>query len=86
MLKIQAEMTALRQILGTVSNGVQRNAVAVEKLKKETVQVSFHSTVIQISEFTSLFEVFQFPELSVIYLKCPFSKRFFKTIFKDLSV
>lgn len=38
MLKIQAEMTALRQILGTVSNGVQRNAVAVEKLKKETVQ------------------------------------------------
>lgn len=46
MLKIQAEMTALRQILGTVSNGVQRNAVAVEKLKKETVQVSFHSTII----------------------------------------
>ena len=49
MMKIQVEMAALRQILGTVSNGVQRNAVAVEKLKKETVQVSFHSIEISLN-------------------------------------
>ncbi|XP_029644297.2 nucleoporin p58/p45 isoform X2 [Octopus sinensis] len=38
MIKVQTDLTALRQILGSVSNGVQRNAVLIEKLKKESVQ------------------------------------------------
>ncbi|KAH7970077.1 hypothetical protein HPB52_023966 [Rhipicephalus sanguineus] len=34
--KVQEETAALRQLLSTVENGIQRNAVAVERLKRET--------------------------------------------------
>ncbi|XP_023240806.1 nucleoporin p58/p45-like isoform X2 [Centruroides sculpturatus] len=38
ILKVQEETIALKQMLSIVSNGLQRNAVAVEKLKQETAQ------------------------------------------------
>lgn len=34
--KVQEETAALQQLLSTVENGIQRNAVAVERLKRET--------------------------------------------------
>ncbi|KAH9373795.1 hypothetical protein HPB48_007483 [Haemaphysalis longicornis] len=38
--KVQEETAALQQLLSTVENGIQRNAVAVERLKRETSEVS----------------------------------------------
>lgn len=39
MYKVQEDVASLKQLLSIVSNGLQRNACAVEKLKKEMTQV-----------------------------------------------
>ena len=40
LYKVQEDVVALRQLLSVVSNGLQRNAVVVDKLKHEMNQVS----------------------------------------------
>ena len=45
MLKVQEDIAALKQLLAVVSNGLQRNACAVEKLKHEMTQVRTRTTV-----------------------------------------
>ena len=35
---VQEEITALKQLLAVVSNGLQRNAIAIHKLKFESAQ------------------------------------------------
>ena len=40
MVKVQEETAALKQLLSVVSSGLQRNACAVDKLKREMTQVS----------------------------------------------
>ena len=44
MLKVQEDIAALKQLLAVVSNGLQRNACAVEKLKHEMTQVRTRTT------------------------------------------
>ena len=39
MLRVQEEIAALKQLLSVVSNGLQRNACTLEKLKAEMTQV-----------------------------------------------
>lgn len=39
MYKVQEDVIALKQLLSVVSNGLQRNACSVEKLKVEMRQV-----------------------------------------------
>ena len=39
MYKVQEEVTSLKQLLSLVTNGLQRNACAIEKLKVESAQV-----------------------------------------------
>lgn len=39
MYKVQEDVASLKQLLSIVSNGLQRNACAVEKLKREMTQV-----------------------------------------------
>ena len=41
MLRVQEETAALKQLLSVVSNGLQRNACTLEKLKAEMTQVCF---------------------------------------------
>lgn len=41
MVKVQEDNAALKQLLSVVSSGLQRNACAVDKLKKEMTQASF---------------------------------------------
>lgn len=43
--KVQEETAALRQLLSTVENGVQRNAVSVERLKRETSEDLKHAEI-----------------------------------------
>ena len=40
MYKVQEEVTSLKQLLSLVTNGLQRNAFAIEKLKEESAQVN----------------------------------------------
>ena len=40
MYKVQEEVTSLKQLLSLVTNGLQRNALAIEKLKEESAQVN----------------------------------------------
>ena len=39
MYRVQEDVASLRQLVSIVSNGLQRNACAVEKLKREMTQV-----------------------------------------------
>jgi len=41
LFRIQDDINSLRQQLLLITSGLQRNAVAIEKLKKETAQVPF---------------------------------------------
>lgn len=43
MMKVQEDVTVLRQLLSVVANGVQRNSCSVEKLKREMTQVTQYS-------------------------------------------
>lgn len=40
MYKVQEEVTSLKQLLSLVTNGLQRNTFAIEKLKEESAQVN----------------------------------------------
>lgn len=44
LYKVQEDVVALRQLLSVVSNGIQRNALVVEKLKHEMTQVGHWNT------------------------------------------
>ena len=39
LFKVQEEVANLRQLLSVVSNGLQRNSIAIEKLKQESAEV-----------------------------------------------
>ena len=41
LYKVQEEVTSLKQALSLVSNGLQRNAQAISKLKLQAAQVTF---------------------------------------------
>lgn len=41
MLRVQEDIAALRQLLSVVSNGLQRNACTLEKLKAEMTKVIY---------------------------------------------
>ncbi|XP_060078797.1 nucleoporin p58/p45-like isoform X2 [Ylistrum balloti] len=47
MYKVQEDVMALKQLLSVVSNGVQRNTCAVEKLKREMTQELKHAEMAQ---------------------------------------
>ena len=40
MFKVQEEVASMKQLLALVSNGLQRNAIAIDKLKSESAMVS----------------------------------------------
>jgi hypothetical protein len=40
LYRVQEEVTSLRQLLGVVSHGLKRNALMLDRLKKEAAQVS----------------------------------------------
>ena len=47
MYKVQEEAASLRQLLSSVTNALQRNAVAIQKLKAESAQELKHSEIAQ---------------------------------------
>ncbi|GAB1601544.1 nucleoporin p58/p45-like isoform X3 [Argonauta hians] len=76
MIKVQTELSALRQILGSVSNGVQRNVVLVEKLKKESVQELKNTEMCQRTEDMS----------AVLQDENVAPTEYFQSLFEDFEV
>ena len=46
MFKVQEEVASMKQLLALVSNGLQRNAIAIDKLKMESAMVNYSFKII----------------------------------------